>query len=317
MMFREKVTEALPGMGQEFRVPPMKVLEMRQEIGQARAIRLDEKARKLVDHYMDGLSQTAVEDILVSMQLPWPRMWMEFPAEDGRDSGILFIQDAKKLTCEFYEESIGDPLYAIYPPVVRIVMDRVAETYRVEATEVCRTMMVVMGADPESREELNALLEENRLQGITHVARAAVLSVLLQAREILEVRPPRYLKTPPIANETRSLVQILGDGPPDPDQVKRLTRAGMGPCQGRRCREQIQALLALQEDLALGAVPLAGYRSPVRPMTLAEATAPEDPAIAEVWDSWFGMPRQWVPFWDVEPQYTVAALATEKEHVSE
>ena len=137
------------------------------------------------------------------------------------------------------------------------------------------------------------------------------------AREILEVRPPRYLKTPPIANETRSLVQILGDGPPDPDQVKRLTRAGMGPCQGRRCREQIQALLALQEDLALGAVPLAGYRSPVRPMTLAEATAPEDPAIAEVWDSWFGMPRQWVPFWDVEPQYTVAALATEKEHVSE
>ncbi|SMO47097.1 FAD-dependent oxidoreductase [Paracoccus laeviglucosivorans] len=137
------------------------------------------------------------------------------------------------------------------------------------------------------------------------------------AREILEVRPPRYLKMPPVANETRSLTQILGDGPPDPDQVKRLTRAGMGPCQGRRCREQIQALLALQEDLALGAVPLAGYRSPVRPMTLTAATAPEDPAIAEIWDSWFGMPRQWVPFWDVEPKYTVAALATEKEHVSE
>lgn len=137
------------------------------------------------------------------------------------------------------------------------------------------------------------------------------------AREILEVRPPRYLKLPPVANETRSLAQILGDGPPDPDQVKRLTRAGMGPCQGRRCREQIQALLALQQDLALGAVPLAGYRSPVRPLTLTDATLPEDPAIAEVWDSWFGMPRQWVPFWDVEPHYTVASLATEKDHVSE
>lgn len=137
------------------------------------------------------------------------------------------------------------------------------------------------------------------------------------AREILEVRPPRYLNLPPIGNETRSLTQILGDGPPDPDQVKRLTRAGMGPCQGRRCREQIQALLALREDLALGAVPLAGYRSPVRPLPLAQATLPEDPAIAAVWDSWFGMPRQWVPFWDVEPQYTVASLATEKDHVSE
>ena len=35
---------------------------------------------------------------------------------------------------------------------------------------------------------------------------------------------------------------------PDPraiiDQVKRLTRAGMGPCQGRRCREQVAALRA-------------------------------------------------------------------------
>lgn len=232
MMFREKVTEALPGMGQEFRVPPMKVLEMRQEIGQARAIRLDEKARKLVDHYMDGLSQTAVEDILVSMQLPWPRMWMEFPAEDGRDSGILFIQDAKKLTCEFYEESIGDPLYAIYPPVVRIVMDRVAETYRVEATEVCRTMMVVMGADPESREELNALLEENRLQGITHVARAAVLSVLLQAREILEVEEGAT-----VPRAVRRRAERAGDKLP-PTPVSRINLGAIGRTEYAMCLEE-------------------------------------------------------------------------------
>ncbi len=139
----------------------------------------------------------------------------------------------------------------------------------------------------------------------------------ISARDILEVRPPRYLHLPPVGNESRSLTQILGDGPPDPDQINRLTRAGMGPCQGRRCREQIQALLALQQDLALGAVPLAGYRSPVRPISLADAPLPEDPAIAASWDSWFGMPRQWVPFWDVEDQYTVAALATEKQHVSE
>lgn len=137
------------------------------------------------------------------------------------------------------------------------------------------------------------------------------------AREILDVSSPRYLDAPPKANRYRKLSEILGDGPPHPDQIKRLTRAGMGPCQGRRCREQIQALLALQEDLSLGTVPLAGYRAPVRPMSLAESAMPEDPAIAEQWDSWFGMPRQWVPFWDVEDAYTVAALQTEKEHVSE
>lgn len=138
------------------------------------------------------------------------------------------------------------------------------------------------------------------------------------AREILELRPPRYLQAAPSCNAQRALAEILGDGTPAPDQIKRLTRAGMGPCQGRRCREQIQALLAISENLELGAVPLAGYRSPVRPMTLsAAAPKTEDPAIGAQWDSWFGMPRQWVPFWDVEEKYTVASLATEKAHVSE
>jgi hypothetical protein len=65
-------------------------------------------------------------------------------------------------------------------------------------------------------------------------------------------------------------------------------------------------------------VPLAGYRAPVRPLALA-AAAPreEDPAFGEQWDSWFGMPRQWVPFWDVDEEYTVASLAVEKPHASE
>ena len=40
---------------------------------------------------------------------------------------------------------------------------------------------------------------------------------------------------------------MLRDGPVNQDQIKRLTRAGMGPCQGRRCREQV-ALLARAGD---------------------------------------------------------------------
>lgn len=138
------------------------------------------------------------------------------------------------------------------------------------------------------------------------------------AREILEVRPPRYLGWQASDNRERTLSALLGDGPPNPDQIKRLTRAGMGPCQGRRCREQVQALLALQAAVPLGSVPLAGYRAPVRPLPLA-AAAPraEEAAFGEQWDSWFGMPRQWVPFWDVDPEYTVASLAVEKPHASE
>ncbi|MEW5424380.1 NAD(P)/FAD-dependent oxidoreductase [Amorphus sp. 3PC139-8] len=137
------------------------------------------------------------------------------------------------------------------------------------------------------------------------------------AREILEVRPPRYLNIPPKENETRTLREILAEGAPDPDQIKRLTRAGMGPCQGRRCREQVQALLALQEDLSLGAIPLAGYRAPVRPLTLADAAIAEDPQMTANWEPWFGIPPQWAPLWTIGEKYTVASLSTEEEFASE
>ena len=127
------------------------------------------------------------------------------------------------------------------------------------------------------------------------------------AREILEVRPPRYLDWQNERRNDRSLSALLGDGPPNPDQVKRLTRAGMGPCQGRRCREQVAALLALGAAMPLASIPLASHRAPVRPLPLSVAgQIPESPEQAEHWDTWFGMHAQWRPFWDVPDLYTVA-----------
>ncbi len=127
------------------------------------------------------------------------------------------------------------------------------------------------------------------------------------AREILEIRPPRYLDWQNERRNDRSLSALLGEGPPNPDQVKRLTRAGMGPCQGRRCREQVAALLALGAAQPLSAIPLAGYRAPTRPLPLSMTMhVPEAPEQAEHWDTWFGMHAQWVPFWEVPERYTVA-----------
>ncbi len=127
------------------------------------------------------------------------------------------------------------------------------------------------------------------------------------AREILEVRPPRYLDWQAERRNDRSLSALLGEGPPNPDQVKRLTRAGMGPCQGRRCREQVAALLALEAAAPLAAIPLASHRAPVRPLSLAIASQiPESPQERENWEVWFGIHAQWRPFWDVPPLYTVA-----------
>jgi NADPH-dependent 2,4-dienoyl-CoA reductase/sulfur reductase-like enzyme len=134
------------------------------------------------------------------------------------------------------------------------------------------------------------------------------------AREILELRPPRYLAWPEDRRNTRSLRQLLGEAPPNPDQVKRLTRAGMGVCQGRRCREQVAALLALGARTRLRDIPLASHRAPVRPVPLSVAAETHESAeMTEHWDTWFGMPPQYVPYWDAPRFYKVAGRATDDE----
>ncbi len=151
-------------------------------------------------------------------------------------------------------------------------------------------------------------------EGEPHVCRCEEVT----AREILEVRPPRYLGPQSDRRNDRSLHSLLGEGPPNPDVIKRLTRAGMGVCQGRRCREQVAALLALSAGTGLAAIPPASHRAPVRPIPLALAAAATEPAgMAEHWDTWFGMPAQYRPPWNVISPYTAAARDTTEEVASE
>jgi len=114
--------------------------------------------------------------------------------------------------------------------------------------------------------------------------------------DLLELRPPRYLDAPPPRP-----VASLGDGAPvHPDQVKRLTRAGMGACQGRRCREQVAMLLAIATGTDLEKIPLASYRAPVRPLPLSLLADTEELAeMAANWEVWFGVQGQWVPWRDI------------------
>ncbi len=138
------------------------------------------------------------------------------------------------------------------------------------------------------------------------------------AREILEVRPPRYLNAASLPRNDRTLRALLGEGPPNPDQVKRLTRAGMGLCQGRRCREQVACLLALGADEPLNSVPLATHRAPVRPLPLRLAhSVGESAELRRGWDTWFGIYSQYVPPWDVAPAYTAGGRPLDQEVASE
>ncbi len=83
----------------------------------------------------------------------------------------------------------------------------------------------------------------------------------------------------------------------------------MGLCQGRRCREQVGALLALGGHVPLAEVPLGVYRAPVRPLPLGLAgTVPEPEAMTDNWEIWFGIPGQVAGYWEVPP---IPAVVTE------
>ena len=112
------------------------------------------------------------------------------------------------------------------------------------------------------------------------------------AKDLRTLRPPRYLDA---AGPAQGLAAL---GAPNQDQVKRLTRAGMGPCQGRRCRESVHALLSQDRP-----APLASYRAPLRPLPLSVLAAlEEDPALRANWTGWFGIAAQWLPHWEPVPE---------------
>lgn len=141
--------------------------------------------------------------------------------------------------------------------------------------------------------------------GTAPLTRAAWLDLALEETEALvcaceevsagdlrALRPPRYLGA---AGPEAGLAAL---GPLNQDQVKRLTRAGMGPCQGRRCRESVHALLSRD-----GPAPLASHRAPVRPLPLSVLAAlEEDAALRANWTGWFGIAAQWLPHWEPVPE---------------
>ena len=106
--------------------------------------------------------------------------------------------------------------------------------------------------------------------------------------ELIGLQPPRYLEWGSEQMSRRSLQTQVKDGPVNPDQVKRLTRAGMGHCQGRRCREQVSLLLAEESGTDIAEIPLTSYRPPVRPLPLKVMWPHEETEqVRRDWTKWF------------------------------
>ena len=101
-------------------------------------------------------------------------------------------------------------------------------------------------------------------------------------RDLLELRPPGYVRKTTTAPRS----QRTDASSTQPDLIKRLTRAGMGHCQGKRCREHIALLLAQMHDLDPASIPCGSFRAPVRPLAL-QLLGTGMEAEYEPWPTWF------------------------------
>ena len=62
--------------------------------------------------------------------------------------------------------------------------------------------------------------------------------------------------------------QAIQDGYHTIDDIKRVTRAGMGPCQGRTCRSLIAMELSRHLKIPMEEIVMPTFRPPLKPIKL-------------------------------------------------
>jgi len=71
------------------------------------------------------------------------------------------------------------------------------------------------------------------------------------------------------------LLEAISQGCETIDEIKRFTRAGMGPCQGRNCRELIARELSAIYGIPMEEVLMPTFRPPGRPISLGALASSE------------------------------------------
>ncbi len=66
----------------------------------------------------------------------------------------------------------------------------------------------------------------------------------------------------------KEIEEAISDGATRMDELKRSTRAGMGLCQGRTCRKQVEKILSEKTGVGLKDIKPSNYRQPVRPIKM-------------------------------------------------
>ena len=72
--------------------------------------------------------------------------------------------------------------------------------------------------------------------------------------------------------------RVIADGYKTIDEIKRVTRAGMGPCQGRTCRQLIAQELSRHFGVPMEEVPMPTFRPLVKPVKLGSFSKAKEKA---------------------------------------
>jgi len=80
----------------------------------------------------------------------------------------------------------------------------------------------------------------------------------------------------------RDILWAIEHGADSVDEIKRITRAGMGLCQGRTCERLVAHILAQESGLDVGDVPPGSRRPPVRLIPVSVFLREEPPLELEM-----------------------------------
>jgi NAD(P)H-nitrite reductase large subunit len=75
----------------------------------------------------------------------------------------------------------------------------------------------------------------------------------------------------------KELREAIKNGGIDMDKLKRMTRAGMGLCQGRTCRKTVMQILAEELGVSVEELEVATFRAPLRPLEMKVLISPKEP----------------------------------------
>ena len=69
---------------------------------------------------------------------------------------------------------------------------------------------------------------------------------------------------------------LIDSGITDIEEIKRLTKIGMGPCQGRTCIPLVAGIIARKTGKRIDEIKIPATRVPVRPVTMGVLSGDED-----------------------------------------